>query len=109
MADHSTYPEVHEQLRLPTVLLQIVQCKLRIVSYSSCELEKLQNNRGNGVETEPACGVIAAILNAVEVDVICITFIHVLTSAIRQHNNWLCTFANSALTQNLVSSREQNA
>ena len=65
---------------------------------------------------EPASGVIAAILNAVEVDVICITFVHVLTSAIRQNNTLiqmvqehLCTFANSALTKNLVSSREQNA
>ena len=41
-----------------------------------------KSNRGNCVELEPAGGVIAAILNAVEVDVVCITFIDILTSAI---------------------------
>ena len=51
-----------------------------------------KSNRGNCVELEPAGGVIAAILNAVEVDVVCIAFVDVLTSAICQHNTSILWF-----------------
>ena len=60
---------------------------IRLVNYKSCK-----RKRGNCVEFEPACGVIAAIFNAVEVDVICIAFVDVLTSAICQQNTSILWF-----------------